>query len=163
MLQWTCQLQALDPVPTALFGRHLQRLTPAHRADRFGGWVSDDFLIDYAERTPLMRTHVIGCLPDGDLRATLEIRPFDPDHPIEAEAALSIEEAWQSQGLGTALVAEARSYALSLGIGELVLCYTARNTRMRRIAERATTDIVWDDAYCIARLPITSASGLPVA
>jgi GNAT superfamily N-acetyltransferase len=154
MTSWTSHLTALQPLSPAIFQGHLQRLGEAARADRFGNHVSDAFLTDYARRTPRMGTHVIGCLVDGDLRAAVEIRLFDPATRACAEAAFSVEEPWQSQGVGTALMITAIGYAHAAGIGQLLLCCSARNIRMQRIARRAGARVHCDTGECTATIDV---------
>jgi GNAT superfamily N-acetyltransferase len=157
MLATNCHIALLHPLQPSLLEAHLRRLSPVHRADRFGSLVCDDFLKDYANRSVDMGTVVIGCLCDENLRAVVEIRPFDPVVPINAEAAFSVEEPFQGQGVGTALMSHAISAAPSLGIRKLIVCCASRNMRMRRIAQRYGANVVDDQCDYIAAIAVEAA------
>ncbi len=148
----------LNPLHPLVFAAHLLRLSPAHRTDRFGSAVCDPFLKQYADRTAEMGTFVMGCLCDDSLRAVVELRPFDPAAPTEAEAAFSVEGPWQSQGLGTALMSHAIAVAPALGICNLIVCRASRNTRMRRIAQRYGGNVVDDQGDCIATIAVETTN-----
>src|SRR5215831_6349305 len=83
-----------------LYRQHLPRLDAESRRSRFGGAVSDEFVRRYAEPSALNGVIIYGFFVDGVLRGAAELRL--PER--EAEAALSVERAWQSRGVGTALL-----------------------------------------------------------
>jgi GNAT superfamily N-acetyltransferase len=85
-----------------LYRGHLLRLDSESRRNRFGGAVSDDFIRRYCEPSALSGAIVYGFFVDGVLRGAAELRLLESAG--DAEVALSIERAWQSQGVGTALL-----------------------------------------------------------
>src|SRR5436305_6321552 len=78
---------------------HLLRLDAESRRNRFGGAVSDDFIINYIELSLGLDAVLHGFFVDGTLRGVAELRPLERE---EAEAAFSIETPWQSHGVGSA-------------------------------------------------------------
>jgi len=86
---------------TELYRQHLLRLDAGSRRNRFCGVVSDDFIRRYAEPSALRSAFIYGFFVDGVLRGAAELRLLEPAG--EAEAAFSVENAWQSHGVGTEL------------------------------------------------------------
>ncbi len=72
---------------------------PESRHSRFGGGVSDEFIRNYVGTTFGLSAIVHGFFVDGVLRGAAELRPLGPTFAREAEAALSIEQPWQSHGV----------------------------------------------------------------
>jgi GNAT superfamily N-acetyltransferase len=87
---------------TELYRQHLLRLDAESRRYRFGGAVSDEFIERYAEPSAFRDAVIYGFFVEGVLRGAAELRPLACAG--EAEAALSIERAWQSRGVGTVLL-----------------------------------------------------------
>ena len=83
---------------------HLLRLDADSRRSRFGGAVSDAFITNYIELSLGLDAVIHGFFVDGVLRGVAELRPLGASLPEEAEAAFSIEQPWQSHGVGTALL-----------------------------------------------------------
>jgi hypothetical protein len=86
---------------TELYRQHLLRLDAESRRNRFGGAVSDGYIRRYADPSALHDAVICVFFVDGVLRGAAELRLLE--HPGEAEAALSIERAWQSRRVGSAL------------------------------------------------------------
>jgi GNAT superfamily N-acetyltransferase len=85
---------------TELCRQHLLRLDAESRRNRLAGAVSE-YIRRYADPSALHDAVICGFFVDGVLRGAAELRLLE--HPGEAEAALSIERAWQSRGVGSAL------------------------------------------------------------
>src|SRR3954469_16441542 len=82
----------------------LLRLDPERRRNRFGGAASDEFIANYAELSRGLDAVMHGFFVDGTLRGVAELRPLGEGFAGEAEAAFSIEKAFQSHGVGAALL-----------------------------------------------------------
>ena len=87
---------------TELYRQHLLRLDAESRRNRFGGAVSDEFIRLHSGPSTLNGAVIYGFFVDRMVRGAAELRLLE--RPAEAEAALSIERAWQSRGVGTALL-----------------------------------------------------------
>src|SRR5262245_40112651 len=147
---WKPCIRALRAADLAGFGRHLQRLGSDCRRSRFGLAASDAFLRDYAERVDLANTAVLGCCIDGEMRAACEVRSLRPGWCAEAELAFTVEKAWRSRGIGTALMARAIRVARDLGIAHLYLTCHRGNRGMQCIAAKFAASMSYDDGECFA-------------
>src|SRR5262249_35830785 len=103
-------------VEAARYREHLLRLDAASRRNRFGGNVSDEFLANYAALATGIDTVIHGFFVNGTMRGAAELRPIGAPLAREAEAAFSIEQPWQSHGVGSALLARTLLAARNRGI-----------------------------------------------
>ncbi|HVY59710.1 MAG TPA: GNAT family N-acetyltransferase [Xanthobacteraceae bacterium] len=131
---------------------HLLRLDPASRRSRFGGVVSDRFIHEYVERTGGLDAVVHGFFVDTVLRGVGELRPFGPTLAGEAEAAFSIEQPWQSHGVGSALLARTLLAARNRGIKLLHMACLAENQRMQQLARKFDAELTFDFGSVVGEL-----------
>ena len=117
-----------------LYGQHLLRLEAESRRNRFGGAVSDEFILRYAEPSALNDAIIYGLFDDGVLRGAAELRLLE--RAGDAEAALSIERAWQSRGVGTALLQRVLLAARNRQVERLHMLCLAENRRMQQLARK---------------------------
>lgn len=116
------------------FAAHLLRLDAGARSARFGGNVSDDAL-DVHARLALTRGAVVyGYVEDGVLRGVGELHRIDGQRPAAAEAAFSVEAAWQGRGIGSRLMRRVIAAASARGIHRVVVVCQSSNRMMRRLA-----------------------------
>ncbi|TNE40232.1 MAG: GNAT family N-acetyltransferase [Alphaproteobacteria bacterium] len=115
---------------------HFLRLDEKSRYFRFGYPAAENTIRRYCEMEPVLEPVIIGAFIGGTLRGIAEIRPLENAVHQEAELAFSIEENWQSLGLGHTLMAEAMVEARLKGIPKLQLSCLPDNFRMRRLAEQ---------------------------
>jgi GNAT superfamily N-acetyltransferase len=134
------------------FLSHLLRLHPVSRRSRFGGPVSEAFLERYAADALVGDATMIGWFVDGVMHGAAELRPLEPRWKGTAEAAFSVEEAWQDAGVGTALLSRLMRAARNRGLTRLVVICMPDNARMQRIAARHGARIVWQDGDVIGEL-----------
>src|SRR6188768_3606615 len=99
---------------------HLLRLDKDSRRNRFGGAVSDEFIENYIELSLGLDAVIHGFFVDGILRGVAELRPLGNGFAEEAEAAFSIETPWQSNGVGTALLARTLEADLKFDFGSVI-------------------------------------------
>jgi GNAT superfamily N-acetyltransferase len=119
---------------TELYRQHLLRLDAESRRNRFGGAVSDEFIRRYAEPSALIDAIIYGFFVDGVLRGAAELRLLD--RAGDAEAALSIEKAWQSRGVGTALLERVLLAARNRQVERLHMLCLAENRRVQQLARK---------------------------
>jgi GNAT superfamily N-acetyltransferase len=119
---------------TELYGQHLLGLDAESRRNRFGGSVSDEFIQRYAEASEFSGAIIHGFFVHGVLRGAAELRSLS--RAGEAEAALSIERAWQSRGVGTALLEHLLLAARNRQIQRLHILCLAENRRMQQLARK---------------------------
>jgi len=121
---------------TAALRDHLLRLDPESRRSRFGSPVNRHFIEQYAARALSSDSVVHGFFADGDLRGVGELRTFRATIPLEAEAAFSLERAWQGHGIGNELLERTILSARNRGIRSIRLNCLAENRRMQAIAKK---------------------------
>jgi GNAT superfamily N-acetyltransferase len=87
---------------------------------------------------------VHGFFVDGVLRGAAELRRLGSLFTHEAEAAFSVEQPWQSQGVGTVLLERTLLSARNRGIDALRMLCVADNQRMQQLARKFDADLKFD-------------------
>jgi len=123
---------------------HLLRLDRDSRYRRFSGTVSDDFISRHAATANEAGTVVYGFFVDGVLRGAAELRILGAVFSQEAEAAFSIEQPWQSHGVGTVLLERTLLSARNRGITSLHMNCLAENQRMQQLARKFDAELSFD-------------------
>jgi GNAT superfamily N-acetyltransferase len=126
----------LWPAETDRYRDHLMRLDKTTRRMRFAHGVSDGFIEDYAARVTDLGSVVYAFFLDGEARAAAELRKLGDTWGREAEAAFSVEPAFQDQGIGTALMGRVIRAARNRGVQQLYMSCLAENTKMQVIARK---------------------------
>jgi GNAT superfamily N-acetyltransferase len=129
---------------TDAYRDHLLRLDRDSRRTRFSGAVSDEFIARHAATATGLGVVVHGFLVDGTLRGAAELRRTGPMLSNEAEAAFSIEQEWQSNGVGTVLLERTLLSARNRGIKHLRMDCLADNRRMQQLARKFEAGLTFD-------------------
>ncbi|HEY5217583.1 MAG TPA: GNAT family N-acetyltransferase [Pseudolabrys sp.] len=129
---------------TDAYRDHLLRLDHESRHRRFSGGVSDEFIVRHAATANAVGVVVHGFFVDGVLRGAAELRPNSAAFAHEAEAAFSIEQPWQSHGVGTELLERTLLSARNRGIKALHMQCLADNRRMQQLARKFEADLKVD-------------------
>jgi len=138
-------IRRLWPADIADFRAHLRRLDQASRNMRFGGTVTDAFLLDYADTLARPDAVVFGAFADGRIVAVAELRMlFDADG-ASAEAAFSVEEPYQDKGIGHALLSRLIAAAQNRGIRSVYMICLSGNARMRHLALKHDAEIEFEE------------------
>jgi len=124
---------------TELCRQHLLRLDAESRRNRFGGTVSDEFIRQYSGPSELNGAVIHGFFVDGVLRGAAELRLLA--RVGEGEAAISIERAWQSRGVGSALLERVLLAARNRQIKRLHMTCLADNRRMQQLARKFDAEL----------------------
>ena len=135
---------------TELYRAHLLRLDPSSRRNRFGGAVSDEFIERYTQSPALSSAIIYGFFVDGMLRGAAELRLLA--QPDEAEAALSVEKAWQSRGVGTVLLERVLLVARNRQIKHLHMLCLADNRRMQQLARKFDAELAFQFGSVVGEL-----------
>lgn len=133
---WGGSVRKLWPTETDKFRDHLLRLDRESRRLRFAHGVSDAFIEDYASRMNEMGSIVFGYLEGAEVRAAAELRKLGDVWGQEAEAAFSVERAYQDKGIGTELMGRVIRAARNRGVRRLYLSCLAENSKMQAIARK---------------------------
>ena len=123
---------------------HLLRLDPESRNRRFSGAVSDERVARHAASAAELGVVVHGFFVDGVLRGAAELRPYGTAFAREGEAAFSVEQPWQSQGIGSVLLERTLLSARNRGIKHLHMHCLADNRRMQQLARKFEADLHFD-------------------
>ena len=127
-----------------LYRDHLLRLDRDSRYRRFSGTVSDEFIAHHAATISEIGVVVHGFFVDGVLRGAAELRRNGSVFTHEAEAAFSIEQPWQSHGVGTMLLERTLLSARNRGITSLQMQCLANNQRMQQLARKFDAGLSFD-------------------
>src|SRR5262249_15962080 len=123
---------------------HLLRLDRESRNRRFSGGVSDEFITQHAASANGLSVIVHGFFVDGTLRGAAELRSLRSFLGREGEAAFSIEQPWQSHGVGTVLLERTLLSARNRGIKTLQMHCLVENQRMQQLARKFEADLRFD-------------------
>lgn len=129
---------------TDAYRDHLLRLDKDSRHRRFSGAVADEVVIRHAATASGTGVVVHGFFVDGTLRGAAELRRNGSVFSTEAEAAFSIEQEWQSHGVGTELLERTLLSARNRGIKSLQMQCLANNQRMQQLARKFEADLSFD-------------------
>ena len=150
-------------VEASRYREHLLRLDSVSRRNRFGGDVSDEFLAEYAALATSMDTVIHGFFVNGTMRGAAELRPIGAPITREAEAAFSIEEPWQSHGVGSALLARTLLAARNRGITFLHMACLADNERMQQLAGKFDAELRFDFGSVVGELAAPHPTPISIA
>jgi len=123
---------------------HLLRLDAESRQRRFSGAVSDEFIVRHAATIDEVGVVVHGFFVDGVLRGAAELRPLGTLFAHAAEAAFSVEQPWQSHGVGSVLLERTLLSARNRGITSLHMNCMLENQRMQQLARKFAADLTFD-------------------
>ncbi|MFY2826135.1 GNAT family N-acetyltransferase [Ruegeria sp. MALMAid1280] len=84
---------------------------------------------------------IFGAFPDSCLRGVGELRVLPDSRVHVAEAAFTVETAWQDRGIGDALLSRIITAARNRGIREVHMLCLANNQKMRRLDAKHDADL----------------------
>lgn len=138
-------VRRLWPSDMAGFRDHLLRLDLDSRHSRFGGAVSDEFLVGYAERCFGIDDVIYGYIVDGVVRGGGELRGIGHHLPLgfggSAEAAFSVEDGWRRQGVGAELMARIVRAARNRRADTLYMSCLTSNQAMLSLARKFSAQL----------------------
>lgn len=134
-------VRKLWPHEQTLFRNHLLRLDKSSRTMRFAHGVSDSFIEDYASHMTEQGSAVFAYIEDGEVRASAELKKLGELWGREAEAAFSVETAYQERGLGTELMGRVIRSARNRGVHLIYMSCLASNAKMQAIARKHEADL----------------------
>ncbi len=123
---------------------HLLRLDGASRQNRFGGAVSETYIRRYVDVSIGLDAVIHGFFVDGTLRGAAELRPLSKHMAKQAEIAFSVEAAYQSHGIGSALLERTLLAARNRGLRYLNMTCLADNRRMQQLAKKFAAELTFD-------------------
>ena len=154
------EVRRLWPSDKEAFRDHLLRLDPRSRHERFGGGMSDDFLVHYAENCFGKGDLIYGAFVDGKMVGAAELRsnqaiwseqaPFGRN--IHAEAAFSVEDGYRRRGIGERLFKRIRRAATNHGVETIEIVCLPDNIGMQRLAQKFKTQFTFEENSLTGRL-----------
>ncbi len=145
-------IRKLWPTETDAFRDHLLRLDKDSRRMRFAHSVSDQFIEDYAARMHDMGSIVFAYTEGQQVHAAAELRKLGDRWGDEAEAAFSVEMAFQDHGLGGELMGRVIRSARNRGIHRLYMSCLAENSKMQAIARKHEADLKFEYGEVIGEI-----------
>jgi predicted N-acetyltransferase YhbS len=145
-------VRKLWPTENDKFRDHLLRLDKDSRRLRFAHSVSDSFIADYASRMTEYGSVVYGHIVETRVRGAAELRRLGDSWGQEAEAAFSVERAYQDQGVGSELMGRVVRAARNRGIRRLYMSCLAENSRMQTIARKHDADLRFEYGEVIGEI-----------
>jgi GNAT superfamily N-acetyltransferase len=145
-------IRKLWPTEKDRFREHLLRLDKDSRRLRFAHSVSDAFIDDYAARMAEVGSIVYGYILDRRVRAAAELRKLGDVWGEEAEAAFSVERAFQDHGIGTELMGRVVRTARNRGLRRLYMSCLAENRKMQTIARKYEADLRFEYGEVIGEI-----------
>ena len=155
-------VRKLWPHETERFRDHLLRLDPASRRMRFAHAVSDRFLADYARRMLDNGSIVFGTFDGETLVACAELKRIGDTWGDTAEAAFSVEKAYQERGIGTEMLGRIIRSARNRGVRHLIMSCLAENARMQSVARHFEADLSYEAGEVIADIVPEAANPMSV-
>jgi GNAT superfamily N-acetyltransferase len=154
------ELRRLWPSDKEAFRHHLLSLDPRSRHLRFGGGMSDDFLVRYAENCFGKGDLVYGAFIDGKLVGAAELRsnqaiwseqaPFG--RHIHAEAAFSVDEGYRRRGIGEKLFKRILRAATNHGVETIEIVCLPENVGMQNLAKKFEAHFTFEENWLKGRL-----------
>ncbi len=141
---------------------HLLRLDTESRRNRFGGGVADEFIENYVKLPRGADAIIHGFFVDGILRGAAELRSVGTPRGREAEAAFSIEQPWQSHGVGSALLERTLLAARNRGIKLMHMACLATNERMQQLARKFDAELTFDFGSVVGEVEAAHPTPLSV-
>ena len=137
------ELRRLWQADKEAFRDHLLSLDSRSRHLRFGGGMSDDFLVRYAENCFGKGDLIYGAFIDGKLVGAAELRsnqaiwseqaPFG--RHIHAEAAFSVDDGYRRRGIGEKLFKRILRAATNHGVETIEIVCLPENVGMQKSRE----------------------------
>jgi GNAT superfamily N-acetyltransferase len=144
------------------FRHHLVSLDPRSRHLRFGGGMSDDFLIRYAENCFGKGDLLYGAFVDGKMAGAAELRsnraiwseqaPFG--RHIHAEAAFSVDDHYRRRGIGEKLFKRILRAATNHGVETVEIVCLPENVGMQNLARKFRTQFTFEQNSLTGRLTV---------
>ncbi len=154
------RIRRLWPSDVEPYRDHLLRLDPRSRHERFGGGMSDDFLVRYAEHCFGQGDLLYGAYVEDELVGAAELRsnmaiwseqaPFG--RHIHAEAAFSVEESHRRRGIGEKLFRRIQRAASNHGVETIEIFCLPDNVGMRSLAQKFKTHFTFEECNLTGRL-----------
>jgi len=154
------EIRRLWPSDKELFRDHLLNLDQRSRHLRFGGGMSDEFLVRYAENCFGKGDLLYGAFVDGKLIGAAELRsnqaiwseppPFG--RGVHAEAAFSVDQDYRRRGVGEKLFRRILRAATNHGVETIEIVCLPENVGMQNLARKFDAHLTFEANLLSGRL-----------
>jgi len=154
------ELRRLWQADKEAFRDHLLSLDPRSRHLRFGGGMSDDFLVHYAENCFGKGDLLYGAFVDSKMVGAAELRsnqaiwseqaPFG--RHIHAEAAFSVDQDHRRRGIGEKLFKRILRAATNHGVETIEIVCLPENVGMQKLAKKFEAHFTFEENWLTGRL-----------
>lgn len=154
-------IRRLWPLDVQSFRDHLRRLDRDSRYDRFGGFISDEFIESYANSCFGLDSITYGYFVDGIMRGAGELRGVGAAilHQGAAECAFSVEKDWRRRGIGTQFMNRLVRAARNRNIDTLRLSCLSQNQAMIGLAKGFSAELSFETEETTGKLLAKTPSG----
>ena len=144
------------------FRHHLVGLDPRSRHMRFGGGMSDEFLVRYAENCFGKGDLLYGAFVDGKMAGAAELRSNQAiwseqarfGRHIHAEAAFSVDDSYRRRGIGEKLFKRILRAAANHGVETIEIVCLPENVGMQNLARKFRTRFTFEQNSLTGRLTV---------
>lgn len=151
-------VRTLSRVERVKYREHLLRLLPEHRRLRFGAFVADARIVEFADGIDLNKTHILGHFGlDLELVAAVHIEIIGSK---AVELAFSVDAPFRRCGIGRALMDRALLWARNRGYSRVHVHCLTENIAMRRLARSAGIALTTEAGESDALIELQSATPL---
>jgi GNAT superfamily N-acetyltransferase len=145
-------LQKLGSVDRSHIEAHLLRLDAVDRQMRFCGMVSDRSISLYCEQIDWSLTINLGGFIDGQLRGMAELKMTRGIPASIAELAITVEQAFQDKGVGTALLQKMLVIARNRFVGKICMICLSENRKMQHVADKLDANLIFREGEVEGRI-----------
>lgn len=125
-------VRKLTPKDISRLVTHMTGLKGEDRRLRFGGTVSDTYIVDYVENSFLLESQWFGVDVDGEIIAACHASV----HDTQAELGCSVVSEYRRHGLAQQMFDRAVTWLRSKGITEVYMHCLTENSAMKHIARK---------------------------
>jgi GNAT superfamily N-acetyltransferase len=137
---------------------HLLHLPTDDRVLRFSTAASDEAIIDYCGRWNFARDIVEGATLDGRIVGIIHLPVYEERDDIVGELGVSVEPESRKRHIATRLAVRTLERARNRGLARVYIHFLCRNRPMMCLANRFTTDVVFEQDEAQATVHLSSAA-----
>lgn len=141
--------------------RHLSQLPLDDRVLRFSTAASDEAIVEYCGRWNFTRDIVEGAIVDGRIAGIIHLPVYEERDDIVGELGVSVERESRKRHIATRLAVRTLERARNRGLARVYIHFLCRNRPMMCLANRFTTDIVFEHDEAQATVHLTGAAQQP--
>ena len=156
-----CRFAPLTTHDRPAIARHLLHLGIDDRVLRFGTAAPDEAIVDYCGRWNFARDIVEGAWEDGRIVGLIHLPVYEERDDLVGELGVSVEPESRKRHIATRLAVRTLERARNRGLARVYIHFLCRNRPMMCLANRFTTDVVFEQDEAQATVHLASAAAQP--